>query len=89
MLWIKNGTKGSPGGNIPMLDIPCAYKTSTNKGLDYKYSRGSAAHLGHEYNSYTSDPNSYFYYGCEIIPSDPLNVRIESINIKFYIKSNI
>ena len=88
LLWIKNGTVGSPGGNIPMLDIPCTYKTSTNKGLDYKYSRGSASHLGDEYY-YTSDPNSYFYYGCEITPSDPLNVRIESINIKFYIKSNI
>lgn len=93
-LTIKAWTYGSclslksPGLNIPKLDVPCAYKTSTSKGLDYKYSSGSASHLEHEYE-YGSDKSTYAYYGCEIKPLDPLNVRIESINIKFYIKSNI
>ena len=77
----------SPGSNIPKLDVQCAYKTSTSKGLNYKYSRGSASHLEDEYK-HGSDKSTYSYYGCEITPSDPLNVRIESFNIKFYIKSN-
>lgn len=78
----------SPGLNTPLLDVPCVYKTSTSKGLNYKYSRGSASHLEDEYK-HGSDKSTYAYYGCEITPLDPLNVRIESINIKFYIKSNI